>query len=107
MVDSRLALFDGQGSFQIEFDLAHGSNSEGTELAADVVAEIDGNAREREPPTGAEVPRVLAWIAPGGERHDSATVKTAVAGRWTVVLSVVEDTNTRASILSHAVEATQ
>lgn len=105
MLDSRLAILDGRGTFQITFDLTHGTNSQGTVLEADVAAELDGNAREKEPPVGASVPEVLAWLDPTGMRHDTPSLTAEAEGTWTVVLTVVEDTNTRASILPTAMEA--
>lgn len=104
LTESRLAVWKGLGTFQIEFELKHGKNSRGTRLEADVVAELDGKAREKEPPAGAEVPRVLAWLSPDGEQFEAPIIEALTEGQWTVVLSVVEDTSTRASVIPTALE---
>lgn len=59
------------------------------------VAVDDGDQAENDPPVGAELPEVLGWLTPHGERLDETTdlaqIPVYELGVWKVRISVPED----------------
>lgn len=104
----KLDVVEECGCLIIPFTLEHGARSKFTRLSARLVVEIDGNAREESPPSGAPEPRVLFWINPGNEHVgcDEDVIETHEQGDWELVVELIDDAPVRVRIAGKAGEVT-
>jgi hypothetical protein len=78
---------------------------EGSHISAVVAVVLENGQIEEDPPQGAPVPAVIAWIDPANARHYGPRVFIPAESReeWSVVVSVPSDT--RVSVLLVAADA--
>jgi hypothetical protein len=91
--EGRVEVVEGVPALVLQFDTEH----QGTavlEVSIDAAVVVEGSARENEPPTGAEGPRVLWWKGPAeadGGCNTFCTIPEAAGGRWSVAVSIPSD----------------
>jgi hypothetical protein len=83
----------GPGLVAVEFDVTAAEGSAGTRIEGRTGAALEDGSIEQDPPTGADLPELVAWRDPTGLVHygSSIVVGATDRGSWTLHVTRIDD----------------